>query len=364
MQDLANIYQFPLSSTIIYFILAKEHIKMKPFAAEPADLLRLIRENAEHAEKVIRADLAQATQDGDPLLQEILEYALLGGGKRLRYFLTVICAQLCAGKDKQNLSLLAAAFEYLHTATLIHDDVIDHAANRRGKASVVRRYGMTAAILSGDWLHARSMHLIGSLAGPAALDIFCTTTAEIVDGEFLQMRHVEDLNVLEHQYFAIIARKTAGLIRAACAIGALYGQGNAEQIHAVSVYGEKIGLAFQLVDDLLDYIGNEQTTGKKTGNDFLEGKITLPLIHALNHATIQDKESFLRCFKGDRSQAQHFIAVQKLLEKSGSFVYCRQQAATEIDQALSALSCFTHEQEQQHRILLQQLAGYVLRRDR
>ncbi len=337
---------------------------MKLSTAVPAVLLALITKNAGQAEKAIRADLTIATHDEDPLLQEVVEYALLGGGKRLRYFLITVCAQLCGGGEEQNLRLLAVAFEYLHAATLIHDDIIDHADIRRGKASVVHKYGTAATLLAGDWLHARSMRLIGSLAGENALDVFCTATADMVDGEFLQMRHAENLVVTEEQYFTIIAKKTAGLIRAACTVGALYGQGDMEQINSLRLYGEKIGLAFQVVDDLLDYLGDEQTTGKKIGNDFAEGKMTLPLIHALSHATSEDKETLLHYFANDRSQGQTFVCVQTILEKSGSFAFCRQRAKTDIEQALSALSCFTEKQQQQNLLVLQQLAGYILSRDR
>jgi octaprenyl-diphosphate synthase len=336
---------------------------MKPSTAEHADFFTLIAANAVQTENVMRADLAAAPADSDPLLHEVLEYALLGGGKRLRSFLTAVCARLCGGGEKK-ISLLAAAFEYLHTATLIHDDVIDHAADRRGKASVVRKYGMTAAILAGDWLHARSMRLIGSLAGAEALEIFCTATADMVDGEFLQMRHAENLAVTEEQYFSVIKKKTAGLIRAACAVGALHGQGSPEQVAALALYGEKIGLAFQIADDLLDYLGEEEQTGKETGNDFAEGKMTLPLIHAFRHAAPQDKELLRRSVAaGQRRSADTFAAVRSILAQNSSFVYCRSRAEEEMQTGLSALSCFTRQEQEKDIAALRSLADYVLNRE-
>lgn len=335
---------------------------MKSSPAEHADFFALIAANTVQAEEVMRADLAAALADSDPLLHEVLEYALLGSGKRLRSFLTTICARLCGGGEK-NISLLAAAFEYLHTATLIHDDVIDHAASRRGKASVVRRYGMTAAILAGDWLHARSMRLIGSLAGAQALEVFCTATADMVDGEFLQMRHAEDLAMTEEQYFSVIKKKTAGLIRAACAVGALHGQGSPEQVAALALYGEKIGLAFQIADDLLDYLGEEEQTGKETGNDFAEGKMTLPLIHALRQATTQEQE-LLRRSLADNQQSGAFAAVRSILAENGSVVYCRSRAEEEMRAGLAALACFTRQEQQEDIAALRSLADYVLNRER
>ena len=338
---------------------------MKSSPAEPADLFARIAENAVQSENALRSDLAAALRDSDPLLQEVLEYALLGGGKRLRSFLTTICAQLCGGGEMEPLQFVAAAFEYLHTATLIHDDVIDHAASRRGQASVVRRYGMTAAILAGDWLHARSMRLIGSLAGAQALKVFCTATADMVDGEFLQMRHAEDMAMTEEQYLTVIKKKTARLIRAACAVGALHGQGSPEQVAALALYGEKIGIAFQIADDLLDYLGDEQQTGKQAGNDFVEGKMTLPLLHALRHATTQDRELLRRSLADDQRRQSHiFAAVRSVLVQSGSFVYCRKRAEEEIEEGLAALTCFHQQEEQQADIaVLRDLADYVLSRN-
>ena len=336
---------------------------MKSSPAEHAHFFALIAANTVQAEEVMRTDLAAALADSDLLLHEVLEYALLGGGKRLRSFLTTVCARLCGGGD-ENISLLSVAFEYLHTATLIHDDVIDHATSRRGKASVVRSYGLTAAILAGDWLHARSMHLIGSLAGEQALEVFCTATADMVDGEFLQMRHVENLAMTEAQYLSVIKKKTAGLIRAACAVGALHGQGSLEQVAALALYGEKIGIAFQIADDLLDYLGEEEQTGKATGNDFIEGKITLPLIHSLRQATVYDRELLHHSLADGRWQAETFAAVSSILAQNGSFAYCRGRAEEEMEQGITALACFTRAELQEDIAALHSLAGYVLNRER
>lgn len=337
---------------------------MKPTAAETAALFALIAENAAEIETVIRADLAEALRGSDPLLAETLRHALLSGGKRLRPLLTFLCSRLCGKGDEGTLGLLAAAFEYLHTATLIHDDVLDHAASRRGKESVVSRYGLPAAILSGDWLHARSMRLIGRLAGPQALEIFSEAAAGMADGEFLQMRHVANPAVTEAQYFTVIDKKTAGLIRAACAVGALHGQGSPDQIAALMLYGEKIGRAFQIADDLLDYLGDERATGKKTCNDLLEGKMTLPLIHALNKAGHHERDQLFLIVQEGRSLTESCSAVCQLMERLGSFVYCRQRAEEEMMAGLAALACFAQDWQQNGVKILRSLAGYVLSRDR
>ncbi len=311
----------------------------------------------------MRADLELALDGNDPLLIEVLQYSLLTGGKRVRPMLAIVSSRLC-GRDDDDLYLLAAAFEYLHVATLIHDDVIDHAQQRRGVDAVGEKYGTAAAILAGDWLHARSMHLIGSLAGQPGLDIFCNATTAMVDGEFLQLRHVADTAVSENEYFAVILRKTAQLISSTCAIGALFGGGTEQQIAALSAYGEQIGIAFQIVDDLLDYLGDAETTGKKVGNDFVEGKLTLPLIHALNQAGDKDRNTLLECIQGDRNQADACKTAKQLMIDLDSFVFTRQRAEMEVRLGLNALDLFDPEQHAESLAVLKGLAGYILNRDK
>ena len=156
--------------------------------SDPIDVRAMAASVASRVEIAMRADLAVALSGCDPLLIQVLEHALFNGGKRIRPLLTVLCSR-CCGRDDDDLYLLAAAFEYLHVATLVHDDVIDHAPRRRGKITVSAKFGLAAAILAGDWLHARSMHLIGRLAGSQGLEIFCQATGSMVNGEFEQLRY-------------------------------------------------------------------------------------------------------------------------------------------------------------------------------
>ncbi len=335
---------------------------MKKSAADSV-VLFAVKKNATEMERVVCSDINSALRGNDLFLMEVLEYALFSGGKRLRPLLAIISSRLC-GRDDRQLRLLAAAFEYLHVATLIHDDVIDHADKRRGRMSVVERYGMAAAILAGDWLHARSMHLIASLAGQGGLEIFCAATADMVDGEFLQMRYAGDPTVTEEQYFSVVIKKTAQLISSSCEIGALYGGGTASQVAALANYGQRIGIAFQIADDLLDYLGDEQATGKEVGNDFREGKMTLPLIHALNRGDENERRELSAVVQGDRT-GKAYKTVQYLMEKAKSFAYARQRAEMEIKKGLSALSCFASEQRHAESLaVLHSLAEYTLRRDR
>ena len=319
---------------------------------------------ASRVETAMRADLSQALADCDPLLVQVLEHALFNGGKRIRPLLTVLCSR-CCGRDDDDLYLLAAAFEYLHVATLVHDDVIDHAPKRRGKVTVSAQFGLAAAILAGDWLHARSMHLIGRLAGAEGLEIFCAATASMVNGEFEQLRYIADIRTGEDQYFAVIRQKTGNLIASTCAIGALFAGADTKHRQALADYGNFIGAAFQVVDDLLDFQGQAETTGKKTGNDFVEGKLTLPILHTLSRASAEDRQTLDKLFQGDRSRIEAYEQLITLIERYDGFASAAQSAKHLIDQATATLSPFTALQTADLEInLLKQLAGYILSRQK
>ncbi|VAW40490.1 hypothetical protein MNBD_DELTA04-1821 [hydrothermal vent metagenome] len=331
--------------------------------AEPSALRTFVRRQAAVIETAMRRDLAGALTDNDPLLAEVLNYALFGGGKRIRPLLAVLSSRVC-GANGEEIYRLAAAFEYLHVATLVHDDVIDHARDRRGRESVARRYGMAAAILAGDWLHARSMYLIGRFAGSRGLDVFCSSTTGMVDGEFLQLRHVADAGMTEQQYFAVIHRKTGLLIAATCEIGALHAGAGPEQQAALATYGRKLGAAFQVIDDLLDYLGDAASTGKKTGNDFIEGKVTLPLIHTLAAAEPAAKKRLHDLLRGERTAPGALAVVHRMIEDCHGFESARQTAERLVAEAIDALVPFTETAEAESFSMLGGLALYVLARDR
>jgi octaprenyl-diphosphate synthase len=319
---------------------------------------------AAQVETAMRGDLADALVGSDPLLGQVLEHALFNGGKRIRPLLTVLCSR-CCGRDDDDLYLLAAAFEYLHVATLVHDDVIDHASQRRGKITVGAQFGLAAAILAGDWLHARSMHLIGRLAGPQGLEIFCNATASMVNGEFEQLRYIADPTTDEEQYFAVIRQKTGNLIASTCAIGALFAGADQHRQNALAAYGNHIGAAFQVVDDLLDFQGQTETTGKKTGNDFIEGKLTLPILHALGRATVADRQTIQDLFLGDRTRTEAYEQLYRLIEHYQGFDSAAQAARGLIEQAIAALAPFAEVRPKSGEIdLLEQLAGYIISRQK
>jgi octaprenyl-diphosphate synthase len=324
------------------------------------DLTKVIAEEAPRIDEVMRQDIGRLSQDLDPLLILILEYGLFSGGKRIRPLLTILSARLCGCRDEA-VYHLGVACEYLHAATLFHDDVIDNADERRGKTSIFRRFGLNAAVLAGDFLHAHSMSLVGRYGGQEALAAFCGATRGMVDGEFIQLRNADNLNQQEDDYFAVVMRKTALLIGAACEIGAIFGGGDEQMRAGLRTYGLKLGCAFQIVDDLLDYLGSPDKTGKRVGNDLLEAKMTLPLIYALQRADENDRAELLRILADAQKRRSSLAQVSALIAGYDGFIDARRKAEQIIEEALAPLADFAAGSPEKE--LLQALCSYVLNRE-
>lgn len=317
-------------------------------------------------EQVMEEDLAEIAGDTAALLGEVLRYGLFNGGKRIRPLLAVLCCRLCGGPVSGNVDIhrLAIAFEYLHCATLFHDDVIDRAMTRRGRPAVNVAFGQTAAILAGDFLHARSMLLVGRGGGVPALDVFCGATTAMVDGEFLQLHNARNYNLAEEGYFAVIMGKTARLIGAACEIGALAAGADATACQALRNYGLHLGCAFQIIDDLLDYLGDAAQTGKAVGNDFAEGKMTLPLIIAMARAQDKDRERLLFMLASDQERRTGFAEAGELIARYDGLALARHKAEEMIATALTELHSVDQDAHQSERLVLEALAQYVLNRNK
>lgn len=327
-------------------------------------LILAIAPDVARIDQAMRDDLEVATLGCDPLLMDVLHYGIFNGGKRLRPLLVLLAARLAGsaenGKTEAELLQLAIAFEYLHGATLYHDDVIDQADLRRGKPSVVKQFGEISAILGGDFLHSRSMYLIGSAAGSKALDIFCQATNAMVDGEFVQLRNARNYNLSESDYFTAVRGKTALLISATCEIGAMAGSATDAGRKALTAYGLALGTAFQIIDDLLDYQGDAATTGKAVGNDFQEGKMTLPVILALHNAGEKERARLLSLLREAAAERSGFDEAYALIEKNDGFSASRKKAESIVGEALAGLEMFTDEGALTIRTILQTLAEYVL----
>ncbi len=230
-----------------------------------------------------------------PLIPELASHLIAAGGKRIRPLLTLASAALFDYEgDRQHK--LAAAVEFIHTATLLHDDVVDDSDKRRGKSSANAVFGNDAAVLVGDFLFSRSFQLMVEDGSIDILKILSDASAVIAEGEIMQLSIANDLSVTEEQYFEIANSKTATLFAAACEVGARVAGRSEDECCVLRNYGHNLGVAYQVSDDVLDYQANEVKLGKSIGDDFKEGKITLPIIRAMNKANQEEKDFLKKCF--------------------------------------------------------------------
>ncbi|VAW42064.1 Octaprenyl-diphosphate synthase / Dimethylallyltransferase / Geranyltranstransferase (farnesyldiphosphate synthase) / Geranylgeranyl pyrophosphate synthetase [hydrothermal vent metagenome] len=321
-------------------------------------LLRNIRPETEKIDLIMGQDLSAAIDN--PLLSEVIKYAVFNGGKRIRPLLTILSAGL-EGCNSPDLYRLALTFEYLHAASLLHDDVIDHADERRGRKAANKVWSNTHVILAGDFLHSHAMRLAGTVGGISCLKVICRATAAMVESEFLQLQNAEKRETAESYYFAVLRGKTAALIAAACETGAIFADSTRDKKQALALFGTNLGLAFQIIDDLLDYLGDEAKTGKAVGNDFQEGKMTLPLLYALRGDSNDSRElkELLANTAADRNS--YFTRARDIISITGGFTAARQRAVSLIDEALAALNIFPDSSAKD---TLHALAHYVLERDK
>ncbi|EKD33658.1 MAG: octaprenyl-diphosphate synthase [uncultured bacterium] len=325
--------------------------------------LGALRAEAKKIDRYMREDLSGLEPGIDAKLLEVLNYGLFNGGKRIRPLLVVFASRLC-GKSDDDVYRLGCAFEYLHAATLFHDDIIDNSDTRRGNDSVFKKFGIIPAILAGDFLHALAMARVGKYSGNKGLEVFCKATTGMVDGEFMQLRNAEKHNLSELDYHDAIMGKTGLLIAAACEVGAIYGGGTPQHVTALRDYGVHLGCAFQIVDDLLDYLGDPAKTGKTIGNDLAEGKITLPLILTMNVAEGSDQSRLLSILKDKSLRAQKFQDVCEIVNIYQGFQLARATAVAAVENAVGAITIFTDENVSRERAVLEGLAGYVLAREK
>ena len=322
-------------------------------------ILSNIQPETEKIDQFMRRDLEVIDNH---LLAEVIAYAIFNGGKRIRPLLTVLAAKLCGCEVLDEVYRLSLTFEYLHAASLLHDDVIDHAEQRRGQEAANKVWSNTHVILAGDFLHSRAMLLAGTIGGERCLDKICQATSAMVESEFLQLQNVQNMETSEDYYFQVLKGKTAALIAAACETGAIFAGSTDEMQKALALFGANLGLTFQIIDDLLDYWGDPARTGKAVGNDFQEGKMTLPLIYAMRQdsgSAGQDLNVLLKEEPDKRRKS--FVQARDLIEGAGGFFYARQRAKGLIDEAMHGLGIFP---DGFGKDLLRALAMYVLERDK
>ncbi|MDE2310585.1 MAG: octaprenyl diphosphate synthase [Betaproteobacteria bacterium] len=269
------------------------------------------------------------------LVSQVSEYIINSGGKRLRPALVVMSAKAFGytGADHHNL---AAAVEFIHTATLLHDDVVDESEMRRGRATASTLFGNAASVLVGDFLYSRAFQMMVEMNDMRVMQVLADATNTIAEGEVLQLLNCHDANVDASSYLHIIHCKTAKLFEAAMRLGAILARMGEAGEQAAAKYGMHLGTAFQLVDDVLDYSGDEQVTGKNLGDDLSEGKPTLPLIHAMQHGDASQVAIVRQAI--EEGDTACFADVLQVVRQTGALEYTRQQAQRESDAACAALA--------------------------
>ena len=293
------------------------------------------------------------------LIPEVAHHLIDSGGKRFRPLLLLISSGICGYRGDQRFPM-AAAMEFIHTATLLHDDVIDQATIRRGRTSANNVFGNAVSVLVGDFLCFKSFRLLTETGNLDILQLISRIAYIMSEGEVFQLIKRGDINLTEEEYLTIIEKKTAVLISAACATGAILGSASPEKIDALSQFGKNIGMAFQITDDTLDYTGQEQEFGKSIGKDLEEGKITLPLIFAIKQSTEEEKDKIKKIIirkKGSQKAAREIL---RLIKKYNGIDYSLLCAEKFIRDAQTQLNVFPECLEKDQ---LNAVAGYILSRN-
>ena len=269
------------------------------------------------------------------LVNQIAEYIISAGGKRIRPVLVLLVANAYSYKGTAHHEL-ASVVEFIHTATLLHDDVVDESSLRRGRATANALFGNAASVLVGDFLYSRAFQMMVGLNNMRVMQILSDATNVIAEGEVLQLLNMHDPDVNQERYLQVIRSKTAKLFEAAAELGALISGANDAQIEAAGEYGRSLGTAFQLIDDVLDYAGDAAEIGKNVGDDLREGKPTLPLIYLMENGTPEQRELVRNCI--EQGDEQHFDAILAAVTSSGALAYTRREAETAARRAADAVA--------------------------
>ena len=291
-----------------------------------------------------------------PLVEEIADYLLKSGGKRLRPLLTLLTAKLFGYQGEDHIRL-ATVIEFLHTAMLLHDDVVDESDLRRGKKTANVEWGNAPSVLVGDFLHSRAFELMVEVGNMEVMAVLSRATNVISEGEVQQLCHIKNPETTETQYMEIITRKTATLFQAAAQSGAIIAGADKEEIDAIGKYALHLGIAFQLTDDNLDYFGHSDALGKNVGDDFAEGKVTLPIIAAIRKGNLEQANLIEKAIL--KGGAENLDVVLELVRETGALDYTQKIAAKE---KCKALSCLSTIPKSAFRDALEDLAEFSIKR--
>jgi octaprenyl-diphosphate synthase len=336
--------------------LLSDTIQNSPVSADLTQIFEPIREDLDAVER----EFIQHIQSRVALIPEMGRYIQNSGGKRVRPAVLLMAARL-AGYRGERAVLYASVVEFIHTATLVHDDIIDGADLRRGRLAVHSRWGNDITVLLGDYLYIKSMAMALTQDSLEIIRLLCDVTLRMIEGELYQLTKAGDVDITEEEHFEIIRRKTAFLFGGCAEIGGMLGEVNTEKRQALREYGFNVGVLFQLVDDLLDFTGEAEALGKPIGGDLREGKITLPIIHLLQHGG-EEADTLVRAIVQSRDVTpEQWTRLKALLAEHRSIEYAYGRAVEFGETAKRSLRVFPPTQERE---ALTALADFVLSRDR
>ncbi len=328
----------------------------RPNSQKPHDrLATYLAADMQAVNQMIRAKMASQHA---PRIPEVTAHLVDAGGKRLRPMLTLAAARLC-GYDGPFHIHLAATVEFIHTATLLHDDVVDESARRRGRPTANLLWDNKSSVLVGDYLFSRSFQLMVETGSLRVLDILANASATIAEGEVLQLTAAQDLATTEAIYLQVVRGKTAALFSAATEVGGVIAGAQDAQTRALFDYGDALGIAFQIVDDLLDYGGAAESLGKNTGDDFRERKLTLPVIKAVARASDDERAFWARTIANGDQQGGDLDMARAIMDRHGAMQAAREDALAWAARAVTALQDLP---DHPIKDMLRDLAGYVVAR--
>jgi len=331
----------------------------EPPATQPDALTRLVALVGDDL-RACNQTIIDRMESQVPLIPQLAAHLVAAGGKRLRPLLTLSSARMCGYQGARHI-VLAACVEFIHTATLLHDDVVDESLLRRGLASANAVFGNKASVLVGDFLFARAFHLLVQDGSLPVLGILSQASATMAEGEVLQLATQNDLSTDEARYLEVVHGKTASLFGAACEVGAVVAERSAEEAAALRHYGGMLGMAFQMVDDALDYAADQAILGKTVGDDFREGKITLPVLIAYAAGSEQDRVFWRRTIEDSEQSEADLDHALRLIAETGAIEGTIAKAAKFADQAKAALSVFPRSD---WRVVLEDVADFTVSRHR
>ena len=319
------------------------------------DLQLYFAQDMQAVDKLINSYI---TSNVTPVISELSNHLINAGGKRLRPLLTLAASDLCNYSGASHIKL-AAAIEFIHTATLLHDDVVDESFQRRGKPTANILWDNQSSVLVGDYLFSKSFQLMVETDSLKVLSILADASSTISEGEILQLSAVRNIKTDESAYFKIIEGKTAALFAAATEVGAVISNVERKKADALANFGKALGISFQITDDLLDYVGSEEVLGKNIGDDFKEGKVTLPLIKAISRSSKEEKRFWEEVINKGMQKSSDLEHALLLMRQHNVFDEIRSEAIKWSKKARNYLDIFP---ESKTKVILQELTSFVLER--